>query len=432
MNNNLLVLGLSHRSASVDVRERFALQKGELEALLNVQRSAPEGIFESVIKECIVLSTCNRVEIIAYGEGDMAASLRKKWGKAKGEKAEELLAYTYEYTGKKAVEHVFTVAGSLDSMVLGEPQILGQLKEAYRFAVQAKNTGPILNRLLHKAFSVAKRVRTETGIAASAVSVSYAAVELAKRIFNNLSEHKALLIGAGEMAELAARHLLQAGINHLYISNRTFERAKALALQLRGEAISFDEIVPSLHDVDIIISSTGATEAILKAVDIAPILPKRAGRPMFFIDIAVPRDLDPDINNFDDVFVYDIDDLKDVVEENMTSRRDESQKALSIVHEEVENFEKWFYSLALQPTIVDLIQHFEHCFDTAFMEIEEKFSKDDQQLAQLLQKARHKLVRKLAHDPLTFLKKSHEPQENRHVDALRRLFNLDKDRENRR
>lgn len=250
---------------------------------------------------------------------------------------------------------MFTVAASLDSLVIGEPQILGQLKDAYHDSVDKDTTGVVLNRLLHKAFSVAKRVRTETGVASSAVSISYAAVELAKRIFGDMSERSAMLIGAGEMAELAATHLLNNGISKVYVANRTFARGQALAEQFNGEAIPFDQLIDQLEKVDIIISSTGAHEAVIRAKDIRQVLKKRKNRSMFFIDIAVPRDIDPDVNGLDNVYLYDIDDLKEVVEENLAQRQEEANKARTIVDCETITFNKWLKSLELQPTIVDLI-----------------------------------------------------------------------------
>jgi len=432
MSLDLIVVGLNHRSAGVDVRERFALSPACLDTELCLQTRGSSDAPDFYLAESIVLSTCNRVEIIAFGQGDLAAWIHEKWAQAKHEDIASLIPYTYVYTGIEAIKHVFTVASSLDSMVLGEPQILGQLKEAFRLAVQAKTTGPVLNRLLHKSFSVAKRVRTETAIAANAVSISYAAVELAKRIFNDLREHSALLIGAGEMAELAATHLLQAGIKHLYITNRTFERARLLAEHLQGEAIAFEAMSETLKHVDIVISSTGAPEPILCAADVQDILPYRLGRPMFCIDIAVPRDIAVDVNTLDDIYVYDIDDLKEVVEENLAGRRDEASKAIGIVHQEVVHFELWLQALALQPTIVDVVGHFEQIVADVFSQFDKHLALLDATKQISLQQVRHQLIRKLAHDPLIYLKRSHEAHDARHVDITRRMFNLDKDRSERR
>ncbi|THB64120.1 MAG: glutamyl-tRNA reductase, partial [Desulfovibrio sp.] len=258
------LLGLNHKTAGVEVREKFALTE--------CLESGPVAPLGGHIKESLVLSTCNRVEIMVVGPGgdsdaDAGEQAIALWAGARGQSADELRPYIYHHHGLDAVRHLFTVAASLDSMVVGEPQILGQLKDAYRDAVKNSTAKVIINRLLHKAFSVAKRVRTETDIGSSAVSISYAAVELAKRIFGHMGENKAMLIGAGEMAELAAAHLLSAGINKIFVANRTFSRAEELAQQFEGEPLAFEELYSRLSEVDIVISSTGAPQAVIHARD---------------------------------------------------------------------------------------------------------------------------------------------------------------------
>ena len=310
MKKEIHLVGLNYKTAPVEVRERFALTDPEILA---------KGVvpIDSVVRECLILSTCNRVEITTVARGEGAKNhLLRQWATVCGRKVEELTPYVYHYKGSEAVRHLFSVAASLDSMVLGEPQILGQLKDAYRAALEQRNARVILNRLLHKAFSTAKRVRTETAVASSAVSISYAAVELAKRIFEDFGQIKAMLIGAGEMAELAAAHLVNAGIASIRVTNRTYERAVQLASRFNGEAAPFDLLLEHLAEVDIVISSTGAHEPIIRAADMKKVLKERKHRPMFFIDIAVPRDIDPDVNSLDNIYLYDIDDLKEVVEEN--------------------------------------------------------------------------------------------------------------------
>ncbi len=276
----------------------------------------------------------------------------------------------YSYKDMDAIFHLFEVASSLDSMVVGEPQILGQLKDAYKLAADNKTTRSILNRLMHRSFSVAKRIRTETKIAHSAVSISYAAVELAKRIFSDLSNKKAMLIGAGEMAELAAQHLINSGIKDIVVVNRTFSRAKDLARRFNGKAYPFSSLFDLLPQIDIVISSTGSTAPIIHQRDMKVIIKKRKYSPMFFIDIAVPRDIDPDVNNLDNVYLYDIDDLKDVVSENLEKRAREAEIARSIIREEVGKFETWLRSLSLTPTIKDLIDKFE---SLAQIEVKKEF-----------------------------------------------------------
>ncbi len=425
-------MGLNHKSAAVEIRERFALS-GHCSP---ESWAIPKG---QNIGESLILSTCNRVEILAcaknhiykatHAEAPIISDLLELWANSCGFSGEELRPYVYVHKNKSAVRHLFTVASSLDSMVVGEPQILGQLKDAYRDAVKSKSTGTIVNRLLHKAFSVAKRVRTETGVSSSAVSISYAAVELAKRIFGNMQENKAMLIGAGEMAELAAAHLLQAGIQHIYVANRTLERGQELAKQFNGTAIAFDDLVNHLTDVDIIITSTGSPDPIMKAKDLEPILQKRKYKPMFFIDIAVPRDIDPDVNGLDNVYLYDIDDLKEVVEENLASRRGEAVKAAQIVDEEVDLFCYWLRHLDVQPTIVDIIQRADTLAAEELQRTLKKLGPIDENTRQAIEAMTMALTKKLNHAPIAFLKRGTMSEDGTapRINIVRRIFDLDND-----
>lgn len=421
MDCDIFLVGLNHRTAGVDVRERFALANHCDEEHWALPCTG-------AVSESIILSTCNRVEILAAGTGDMAEQILGSWANARGTDIEDLRPYVYVHKNLEAVRHLFSVASSLDSMVLGEPQILGQLKTAYRKAVKSRATGVILNRLLHKAFSVAKRVRTETAVASSAVSISYAAVELAKRIFGDMREHKAMLVGAGEMAELAAMHLLQAGINEILVANRTHVRGQELAKQFNGRAIPFEQMPHYLLDVDIIITSTGSQEPIIRARDIRAALKARKNRPMFFIDIAVPRDIDPDVNGLDNVYLYDIDDLREVVEENLATRRDEAAKAAEIVNEEVAYFSKWLASLDMQPTIVDLIKKSQAIAEEELAKTLKRLGPVDDKTREALEAMASSLVRKLNHDPIMFLKHGGMSQEGNgpRISVMRRIFNLDK------
>jgi glutamyl-tRNA reductase len=385
---------------------------------------------EGGVEEALILSTCNRVEVLVAGRGEKLVShVLERWAAACGRQAAELDSYIYRHQDAEAVRHLFTVASSLDSMVLGEPQILGQLKEAYRQAAEGKKTGPILNRLLHKAFSVAKRVRTETAVASSAVSISYAAVELAKRIFGDMSGYTAMLVGAGEMAELAAMHLLQAGIQRIFVANRTYERAVELASQFNGEAIAFGSLFDHLAETDVVIASTGAPEAIIHAQDIKEVLKRRKHRPMFFIDIAVPRDVAPDVNSLDNVYLYDIDDLKEVVEENLANRRDEAAKARHIVHEEVGAFMRWTEQLRAQPTIVGLIRRGEHIIEEELDRTLRRLGPVDGDTRDALRAMASAMARKFNHDPIHFLKnggmEGETPLERIHL--MQRMFRLDGD-----
>ncbi len=421
MDCDIFLVGLNHRTAGVDVRERFALANH-----CDEENWALPCI--GAVSESVILSTCNRVEILAAGTGEVAEQVLRNWAGARGTGVEDLRPYVYVHKNLEAVRHLFSVASSLDSMVLGEPQILGQLKTAYRNAVKSRATGVILNRLLHKAFSVAKRVRTETAVASSAVSISYAAVELAKRIFGDMREHKAMLVGAGEMAELAAMHLLQSGIAEILVANRTLVRGQELAKQFNGHAIPFEDLSQHLLDVDIIITSTGSQEPIIRARDIRVALKARKNRPMFFIDIAVPRDIDPDVNGLDNVYLYDIDDLKEVVEENLATRRDEAAKAAEIVNEEVLLFSRWLSSLDMQPTIVDLIKKGQRAAEEELAKTFKRLGPVDDNTREALEAMASALVRKLNHDPIMFLKHGGMSQEGNgpRISTMRRIFNLDK------
>lgn len=423
MNSTIHLIGINHRTAAVEVREKFALTNfcsPEAWAI-----PAGEGISESLI-----LSTCNRVEVLVVGEGDNPRRRALEcWAAARNRSVEELEPYLYQYRNDEAIRHLFNVASSLDSLVLGEPQILGQLKDAYRKATQSHHAGTIINRLLHKAFSVAKRVRSETGVASSAVSISYAAVELAKQIFDDMSRHNALIIGAGEMAELAAMHLRQAGVKRMRVANRTFARAEELAGRLGGEAVPFDQLFTYLVDTDIVISSTGAPEAIIHEEDMRDVLKKRKHRPMFLIDIAMPRDIAPSVNTLDNIYLYDIDDLKEVVEEHIAERRKEAVRARAIVDEETRSFHQWMESLTLQPTIVALVERGEHIMQEEIAKTLHRLGPVDDRTKEALEIMAASLVRRFNHEPISFMKDRFHEADNpeytmQAVDTVRRVFNL--------
>ena len=423
MNRKIILIGLNHRTAGVEIREKFALA--------DVEHFEKGLMAHCPIYECMALSTCNRVEIVAVtknvAEREAMDSLVQYWaGVCKGS-PETLLKNTYQYSDLEAVEHLFTVACSLDSMVMGEPQILGQLKDAYRKAVDEGTARTIVNRLLHKSFSVAKRVRTETAIASSAVSISFAAVELAKKIFGNLDGTRAMLVGAGEMAELAATHLLQNGVQEIIIANRTLSRAKELATAMHGEPIQIESMPDRLHEVDIVISSTGSPVAVIKAGDVKSVLKKRKNKPMFFIDIAVPRDIDPDVNQLDNVYLYDIDDLKEVVEDNMAQRQEEAGKARAVVSAETETFSNWLNSLELQPTIVDLVDKGEEIALQELNKTLKKIGPVDEKTRKALETLVLSIGKKALHEPICFLKRrtQEEGSAERFIDLARRMFNLD-------
>jgi glutamyl-tRNA reductase len=380
------------------------------------------------IKEAMLISTCNRVEFLVVTENasGSAQEIKSFLADFRNTPLHEFEKSLYVRKDDDAVRHVFRVASSLDSMVLGEPQILGQIKTAHRLSTELEASGVILNRLLHKAFSVAKRVRTETGIADHAVSISYAAVELAKKIFDDLEGKGALLIGAGEMAVLALEHLVKNGVKRIFVANRTFERAVEVAERFKGTPILFKEIVDGLLDVDIVISSTGASSYILTHKDVKPLVRRRRNRPLFFIDIAVPRDIDPDINRANNVYVYDIDDLKGVIDKNIEKRETEATKGDRIVDEGVIQFGKWLEAQEVTPTIVALRNKAESIRKKELAKtlsgtksISEKERADIDRLT-------ISICNKILHDPTIFLKRPGRwDKRDLYVNATRKLFNLD-------
>ena len=334
---DIVLIGLNHKTASVDVRECIAFTADETDRALAMLRDNP------TIRESILFSTCNRIELLmAVDEREAAVAIAKQFiAEFKKVPLSQFENALYQYVGDEAVRHTLQVAASLDSMVVGEPQILGQMKEAYRKATVEKTSGVILNKLLHRSFFVAKKVRTETGIGDHAVSISYAAIELGKKIFGDLEGKRVMLIGAGEMAELAVEHLIRNRAGTITVANRTFARGLELAKRFSGQAIKFEEIIDFIKDVDIVISSTGAKEYVLHKDQIKAAMKSRRNRSLFFIDIAVPRDIDPDINRINNAYVYDIDDLKDLVDENIEDRNREAIKAQRIIDEAVIGFRKW-------------------------------------------------------------------------------------------
>jgi len=425
MEQQIYLFGLNHKTAGVEVREAFALgERPKLGELL------VHG--EARVREALVLSTCNRVEVLVVDPvgRDPKAAVLAAWADQCGQDPALLAPHLYAHQGMAAVDHLFCVASGLDSLVLGEPQILGQLKAAYRHAVAGRTAGVIINRLCHKAFSVAKKVRTATGIGASAVSISYAAVELAKRIFGEMAGKKAMLVGAGEMAELAAMHLLTSGVSEILVANRTYARAEELAGRFKGRAVAFEEFVSRLHEVDIVISSTGAPHVVIRAKDVRAVLKARRHKPMFFIDIAVPRDIDPDINSLDNVYLYDIDDLQEVVEENLAQRREEAARARDIIGLQVERFGEWVKSLDVKPTIVDLLDVGAGLARQELQKTLRRLGPDvPEETRAALETMALSISRKMLHEPIAFLKRrAKEEHGERFVDLTRRMYNLDRER----
>jgi glutamyl-tRNA reductase len=418
---DILLIGINHKTAPVEIRECIAFSEDESKSALHAL------LRKSFIKEALLFSTCNRVEVLLVTDNVPRAVAEIKafiseFNKISLAQFEDAL---YIHEGAEAVRHVFRVASSLDSMVVGEPQILGQVKAAYRTATEEKTSGVILNRLLHRTFFVAKRIRTETGIGDHAVSISFAAVELARKIFGVLEGKTVLLIGAGEMAELAVEHLIHNKSGKLWVANRTFETGLDLARQFNGEAIRFEEIPESLKTVDIIISSTGAPDFVIHRDQVRSVIRQRRNRPLFFIDIAVPRDIDPEINRLANTYVYDIDDLKGVIGENIEDRQKEAIKGERIVDEAVIRFCEWYDSLDVVPTIIALRNKME---SIARAELKKTLQSNriSEKDAEAIHKMAVSLINKIMHDPTVFLKRNGMREDKSfYIDTVRRLFKLD-------
>jgi glutamyl-tRNA reductase len=417
-------IGMNHETAPVELRECLAKDPAHADKALAMMREF------SCIKEGLFLSTCNRVEALFTTEQTEEAK-RSVVGLlcTLGEiPSERLCSGLFSYEDRDAVRHVFRVASSLDSMVIGEPQILGQIKEAYSNAAKEKTTGVILNRLLHRAFHTAKRVRTETGISDAAVSVSYAAVELAKKIFYDFKGKKALLIGAGEMAELAARHLLAQGVSVIAVANRTFQKAVEVAQSFNGIPVYFEEIGAQLLEADIVISSTAAPGYVITHDQVKGSMKKRKNRPLFFIDIAVPRDVEPAVNDLENVYVYDIDDLKGIVQANLGQRQEEAVKAERIVEEEVLKFEQWLKTLEVVPTIVSLKEKAESIRQAELKKSLSSMGELTPLQLKSLEMLTLSITEKIMNDPILFLKqKADRPLGKTYLDTARRLFRLDQE-----
>jgi glutamyl-tRNA reductase len=417
----IILIGLNHKTAPVEIRERLAVSKEEAAGILDAIKESAS------VNEVVLFSTCNRVEILMAAEDKTGSveTAERRLSEFKKVPVSQFRDSIYIYEGDDAVRHIFRVASSLDSMMVGESQILGQIKEAYFNATKRKTSGVILNRLLHRTFFTAKRIRTETGIGDHAVSISYAAVELAKKIFGRLEGKKVLLIGAGEMAELAVEHLLKNRVKEIFVANRTFKTGVELARKFGGSAIRFEEIPDCLLQADIIISSTGSPDMIVSKDQVKNIMPGRKNRPLFFIDIAVPRDIDPGINKLNNTYLYDIDDLNGVVDENIEDRNKEAVKGERIIDEAVISFRRWYDSLDVVPTIVALRSKID---SIATAEIEKtvnamNISEGDREA---LNRMKNALINKIMHNPTLLLKRDGCHGNNSvYLDVTRKLFNLD-------
>ena len=412
------LIGVNHNTAPVEVRERLAIPESRLAEACKKLAEHP------AVAEGMIVSTCNRVEFIAHmqnGSGDLREFLREYFEVDLG----QFESHLYEFREDEAVRHVFRVAASLDSMVVGEPQILGQVKEAYATARAVGAVSAQLDQLLTRAFAVAKRVRTETAVGSSSVSIASVAVELAEKIFGNLNGKSVYLVGAGKMSELAARHLLAHGAASLFVANRTYDRAIRMAQKFNGQAIEFSRLYDTCDRADIVITSTGSPHFIFRREHGEKLMALRRNKPMFFIDIAVPRDVDPEMNKLDGIFVYDIDDLQQAVSSHVSDRKKEAEKAEAIVNDEVEKFQARLQALDVVPTIVSLQDHLETIRQAEIDRVRGRLGSmtTDQELA--VEALTRGIVNKIMHTPISTLKTAaRDPESTTVIDLVRRLFNL--------
>jgi glutamyl-tRNA reductase len=418
---NILLIGMNHKTAPLEIRERLALTCDDDAVLLREMMDMPG------IREAMFLATCNRVEVLARSEDavDTAEKMKEFIFRRGNLPVEEMTRCLYLYSDGEAVRHLFRVASGIDSMIMGEPQILGQVKDAYRRAVEHNTTGIILNRILHHTFRTAKRVRTETGISGNAVSVSFAAVELAKKIFGDLREKTILIVGAGEMSELAAKHLINHTVGRIIIANRTYAKAVQMAELFHGTAIEFEQLPEKLQEADIVISSTGAPGYVITTPMISAALHRRRNRLLFLIDIAVPRDIDPEAGKIDNVYLYNIDNLQDIVDENLKTRKKEAELAETIIEEEIVKFQDWYNSLEVVPTIVSLKEKMESIVKGELAKSEpwlQKLTADERSSIEVMAAS---IINKILNDPIAGLKEeSRDRSALPYIAALRRLFDL--------
>ena len=417
----LLLTGVSHNTAPVEVRESLAFRAEDLPRALQDLRS------RAGVNEALILSTCNRVEITVTTEDsiDPQTTVDLFLTDHKPVPAEGIGPHVYRYEGREAIHHLFRVAASLDSMVVGEPQILGQLKVAYTAAKDAGAVCGWLDGLLTRAFGVAKRVRSETGIGQMAVSVSYAAVELARKIFGSLAGRTVMIVGAGKMSELAARHLRRSGASHVFVTNRTHDRAMEMARLFQGTPVEYDRFHATMPEVDILIASSAAPHYILNKEEMQRVIAARRNKPAYLIDLAVPRNIDPSVNDVANVFLYDIDDLQEVVNANLRERMKEAERAETLVSEEVDRMMARLKVVEITPTIVGLQEQLEQIRSAEIEKARRRYGPFTPQQEEALEAATRAIINKVAHGPISELRVQAGKPDGAHAVALiKRVFHL--------
>jgi len=397
---HIVVVGLNYRTAPVEVREKFTFSERELpDALRQLQQT-------SSIMECVIVATCNRTELYAVVDrnqvcGHYIRNFMEQWFNLP---RQQFTSHLYMYEDDRAIDHLFRVASGLDSMVIGETQILGQVKNAFLLAQQHKTTGTMFNMIFKQAVTLAKRAHSETSIGEAAVSVSYAAVELGKRIFGHFGGKTVMIVGAGKMSELTAKHLYAGGIERVFVVNRTYERAAELADKFNGIPCSMSEAVQRLHEVDILISSTGSDGYVLNRKQVADAMLKRKSRPLYMIDIAVPRDLDPAIASVENVFLYDIDDLEGIVETNLEQRRTEAAKIEAFIAAELDVFQQWYKSLGVVPLIQALQDKASTIHEETMTSLSNKLPDLNERELKVIHKLTKSIVNRMMQDPILRIK----------------------------
>jgi len=413
----LVTYGINHNTAPVQIREQLAFNAEVLPAALASLHQC------SGVVEAIIVSTCNRTEIYCHIADEHEDTVCEWLHQFHNQPPESLNEFIYQHQDHDVIRHLLRVACGLDSMVLGEPQILGQIKTAYSQALHAKTVGKSLGRLFQHSFTVAKQVRTDTAIGSSPVSVAFAAVSLAKQIFSNLADSTALLIGAGDTIELAARHLYDNGVGRIIIANRTIERAHALAEHVNGYAISLSEMPNHLAEADIVMSSTASQLPVLGKGTVERALKQRKRKPIFMVDIAVPRDIEPEVGTLEDIYLYCVDDLHDIIEENLQSRRDAALQAEEIIDSQVEHFIAWLRTQDAVPIIKAIRERSEHesshLLDKAQKQLQQGIPAD-----KVMTELARTLTNKLLHEPSRQLRQSGFNTDNNLIEAARSLFNI--------
>ncbi len=420
---SIVLVGVNHKTAPVEVRELLAFSE---EACAEGLRALVDG---EVVSEGLIVSTCNRVEVLTATTSEQIKQSRERitnfLSQSRSLPHDLFRDHSYSHIDDQAVRHIFRVASSLDSMVVGEPQVLGQVRQAYSVALEAGTAGRVLNRLIHQAFRVAKRVRSETGIAANAVSISYMAVELGKKIFGSLKGQSVLLVGAGEMAELSARHLINAGVARVLIANRTEESSERLAKEFGGESVSFERLADYLPDADIVVCSTGAGEYVVTADMARKALNRRRNRPAFFIDISVPRNLDPAIGDLPNAFVFDIDDLESVISSNIREREREAERAELIVDSEVMQFQQSLRVMEIGPSIGALRQKLQDIARSEMIRQRNRLGHLTPEQESAVEALLLSTVNKISHPLIDRMRRSFDGGDNESIQAWRDVFDLE-------